>query len=239
MDGVGKIVEGVNALEAALNSNRVRKVFVLDKKSNKSNKFSVLIENIKKQNIDIEIIQDVKLWKFHARHNIVGICDEKKIYDEKNFENIISEQILILNHFQDTNNLGAVVRSAAAFDFQTIFLPKKRSVQITEKTFAISSGGMEFINIVMYNSIFSLIKKLQNLGFWIIGLDMNSSNEIKDLDLKNQNIALIVGSEGTGLSNEIQKKLDLIINISMTNNMESLNASVASAIAMHEIFIKK
>ena len=239
MDGVGKIVEGVNALEAALNSNRVRKVFVLDKKSNKSNKFSVLIENIKKQNIDIEIIQDVKLWKFHARHNIVGICDEKKIYDEKNFENILSEKILILNHFQDTNNLGAVVRSAAAFDFQTIFLPKKRSVQITEKTFAISSGGMEFINIVMYNSIFSLIKKLQNLGFWIIGLDMNSSNEIKDLDLKNQNIALIVGSEGTGLSNEIQKKLDLIINISMSNNMESLNASVASAIAMHEIFIKK
>ena len=239
MDGVGKIVEGVNALEAALNSNRVRKVFVLDKKSNKSNKFNVLIENIKKQNIDIEIIQDVKLWKFNVRHNIVGICDEKKIYDEKNFENILSEKILILNHFQDTNNLGAVVRSAAAFDFQTIFLPKKRSVQITEKTFAISSGGMEFINIVMYNSIFSLIKKLQNLGFWIIGLDMNSSNEIKDLDLKNQNIALIVGSEGTGLSNEIQKKLDLIINISMTNNMESLNASVASAIAMHEIFIKK
>ena len=239
MDGVGKIVEGVNALEAALNSNRVKKVFVLDKKSNKSNKFNVLIENIKKQNIDIEIIQDVKLWKFHARHNIVGICDEKKIYDEKNFENILSEKILILNHFQDTNNLGAVVRSAAAFDFQTIFLPKKRSVQITEKTFAISSGGMEFINIVMYNSIFSLIKKLQNLGFWIIGLDMNSSNEIKDLDLKNQNIALIVGSEGTGLSNEIQKKLDLIINISMTKNMESLNASVASAIAMHEIFIKK
>ena len=239
MDGVGKIVEGVNALEAALNSNRVRKVFVLGKKSNKSNKFNVLIENIKKQNIDIEIIQDVKLWKFHARHNIVGICDEKKIYDEKNFENILSEKILILNHFQDTNNLGAVVRSAAAFDFQTIFLPKKRSVQITEKTFAISSGGMEFINIVMYNSIFSLIKKLQNLGFWIIGLDMNSSNEIRDLDLKNQNIALIVGSEGTGLSNEIQKKLDLIINISMTNNMESLNASVASAIAMHEIFIKK
>ena len=239
MDGVGKIVEGVNALEAALNSNRVRKVFVLDKKSNKSNKFNVLIENIKKQNIDIEIIQDVKLWKFHARHNIVGICDEKKIYDEKNFENILSEKILILNHFQDTNNLGAVVRSAAAFDFQTIFLPKKRSVQITEKTFAISSGGMEYVNIVMYNSIFSLIKKIKNLGYWTIGLDMNSSNQIKDLDLKNQNIALIVGSEETGLSKEIQKKLDLIVDISMTNNMESLNASVATAIAMHEIFIKK
>ena len=146
---------------------------------------------------------------------------------------------MIIDHFQDTNNLGAVARSAAAFDFQTIFLPKKRSVQITEKTFAISSGGMEYVNIVMYNSIFSLIKKIKNLGYWTIGLDMNSSNQIKDLDLKNQNIALIVGSEETGLSKEIQKKLDLIVDISMTNNMESLNASVATAIAMHEIFIKK
>ena len=239
VDGVGKIVEGVNALEAALNSNRVKKVIVLDTKLNKSNKFNFLIEGIKKQNIEIEIVKDDKLWEFHSRHNIVGICLAKEIFDEKNFENIISEKILILDHFQDTNNLGAVARSAAAFDFQTIFLPKKRSVQITEKTFAISSGGMEYINIVMYNSIFSLIKKIKNLGYWTIGLDMNSSNQIKDLDLKNQNIALIVGSEETGLSKEIQKKLDLIVDISMTNNMESLNASVATAIAMHEIFIKK
>ena len=239
MDGVGKIVEGINALEAALNSNRVRKVIVLDTKHNKSNKFNFIIEVIKKQNIEIEIVKDNKLWEFHSRHNIVGICKEKEIFDEKNFENIISEKILILDHFQDTNNLGAVARSAAAFDFQTIFLPKKRSVQITEKTFAISSGGMEYVNIVMYNSIFSLIKKIKNLGYWTIGLDMNSSNQIKDLDLKNQNIALIVGSEETGLSKEIQKKLDLIVDISMTDNMESLNASVATAIAMHEIFIKK
>ncbi len=239
LDGIGKIVEGVNALEAALNSNRVKKVIVLDTKLNKSNKLNDLIEVIKKQNIQIETIKNIKLWEFHTRHNIVGICKEKPIFDEKNFEKIITEKILILDHFQDTNNLGAVARSAAAFDFQTIFLPKKRSVQITEKTFAISSGGMEYINIVMYNSIFSIIKKIKKLGYWTVGLDMNSSNQIKDLDLKNQNIALIIGSEETGLSKEIQNKLDLIIQISMTSNMESLNASVATAIAMHEIFIKK
>ena len=92
VDGVGKIVEGVNALEAALNSNRVKKVIVLDTKLNKSNKFNFLIEGIKKQNIEIEIVKDNKLWEFHSRHNIVGICEEKEIFDEKNFENIISEK---------------------------------------------------------------------------------------------------------------------------------------------------
>ena len=61
------------------------------------------------------------------------------------------------------------------------------------------------MSILLYNSIFSLIKKIKNLGFWTIGLDMNSSNGIKDFDLENQNIALIVGSEETGLSYEIQK----------------------------------
>ena len=70
VDGVGKIIEGVNALEAALNSNRVKKVIVLDTKLNKSNKFNFLIEDIKKQNIEIEIVKDNKLWEFHSRHNI-------------------------------------------------------------------------------------------------------------------------------------------------------------------------
>ncbi len=239
MDGVGKIVEGINALEAALASKRVKKVIVLDSKLNNSIKFKTLIEDIKKENIEIETIKDSKSWKFHARHNIVGICEEKIIFDEKNFENVLSDKILILDHFQDTNNLGAVIRSAAAFNFKTVFIPKKRSVQITEKTFSISSGGMEYINIVMYNSIFSLIKKIKSHGYWTIGLDMDSPHEIKDINLKNHNLALIVGSEQSGLSKEIQKKLDLMAQIAMTDNMESLNASVATSIAMHQIFIKK
>ena len=67
VDGVGKIIEGVNALEAALNSNRVKKVIVLDTKLNKSNKFNFLIEGIKKQNIEIEIVKDDKLWEFDIK----------------------------------------------------------------------------------------------------------------------------------------------------------------------------
>ena len=133
VDGVGKIVEGVNALEAALISNRVKKVIILDTKLNKSNKLNDLIKDIKKQNIEIETIKDAKLWKFHSRHNIVGLCKEKEIFDEKNFEKIVSEKILILDHFQDTNNLGAVIRSAAAFDFRKIFLPINSLYKLLKK----------------------------------------------------------------------------------------------------------
>jgi 23S rRNA (guanosine2251-2'-O)-methyltransferase len=239
VDGVGQIVEGVNALEAALSINRVKKVYFLESHNNTSSKYKKLLEVLRKKNIEIEVVKDSSRWNFHSRHNIVGICEEKKIYNETNFEQTLKNKILILDHIQDTNNFGAIVRSAAAFGFETVFIPKKRSVKITERTFTIASGGMEYIDIVLYNSIFSLLKKIKSNNYWTIGLDMSSKNKIKEINLVDQKIALVLGSEQNGISLEIQKKLDLVAQIDMSKSMESLNASVAAAIAMHQIFIKK
>ena len=239
VDGVGQLVEGVNALEAALSTNRVKKVYLLESPNNTSSKYKNILETLRKKNLEIEVVKDQSKWNFHSRHNIVGICNEKKIYNETNFEQILKNKVLILDHIQDTNNFGAIVRSAAAFGFETIFIPKKRSVKITERTFTIASGGMEYIDIVLYNSIFSLLKKIKSNNYWTIGLDMSSKNKIKEINLVDQKIALVLGSEQNGISLEIQKKLDLVAQIDMSESMESLNASVAAAIAMHQIFIKK
>ena len=239
VDGVGQLVEGVNALEAALSTNRVKKVYLLESPNNTSSKYKNLLETLRKKNLEIEVVKDPSRWNFHSRHNIVGVCNEKKIYNETNFEKVLKNKVLILDHIQDTNNFGAIVRSAAAFGFETIFIPKKRSVKITERTFTIASGGMEYIDIVLYNSIFSLLKKIKSNNYWTIGLDMNSKNKIKEINLVDQKIALVLGSEQNGISLEIQKKLDLVAQIDMSESIESLNASVAAAIAMHQIFIKK
>ena len=239
VDGVGQLVEGVNALEAALSTNRVKKVYLLETPNNTSSKYKKLMQIVKMKNLEIDVVKDPSKWNFHSRHNVVGICNEKKIYNETNFEQVLKNKILILDHIQDTNNFGAIVRSAAAFRFETVFIPKKRSVKITERTFTIASGGMEYIDIVLYNSIFSLLKKIKSNNYWTIGLDMSSKNKIKDVNLVDQKIALVLGSEQNGISLEIQKKLDLVAQIDMSNNIESLNASVAAAIAMHQIFIKK
>ena len=239
VDGVGQLVEGVNALEAALSTNRVKKVYLLESPKNTSSKYKNLLETLRKKNLEIEVVKDPSRWNFHSRHNIVGVCNEKKIYNETNFEQVLKSKILILDHIQDTNNFGAIVRSAAAFGFETVFIPKKRSVKITERTFTIASGGMEYIDIVLYNSIFSLLKKIKSNNYWTIGLDMSSKNKIKEINLVDQKIALVLGSEQNGISLEIQKKLDLVAQIDMSESIESLNASVAAAIAMHQIFIKK
>ena len=126
MDGVGQLVEGINALEAAVSVNRVKKVYILETQNHILSKYKKLVEILEKKNIEIEIVKDLSNWNFHSRHNIVGICNEKKIYNETNYEKVLKNRILILDHLQDTNNFGAIVRSAAAFGFKTVFIPKKK-----------------------------------------------------------------------------------------------------------------
>ena len=129
-------------------------------------------------------------------------------------------------------------RSAASFDFNVMCIPERRSARLNERTFKISSGGLEKIDIVEYKSIFTLIKKFQSMDIWTIGLDMNGDQSIQNFDVGNQFLAFFIGSEENGLSNEIQNKLDEVLNISTTDKIESLNVSVAAGIAMQHIFIK-
>ena len=118
-------------------------------------------------------------------------------------------------------------------------VPERRSARLSERTFKISSGGLEKINILEYKSIFSLLKKFQSLDVWTIGLDMNGEADIQSFDLGSQNLAFFIGSEEKGLSDEIKNKLDNVVRIQMSKDIESLNVSVAAGIAMQHIFIKK
>ena len=236
--GIGTIVEGINSVNSAIDSDRAEKVIFLESDKNTSHRVELLIEKAKNKGLIVEKISKKEKWIFNNRHSVVALCVPKKTYDEKTLDQLKLSNIVVLDHIQDTNNLGAITRTASAFDFNILCLPKKRSVNITERTFGISSGGLENVNIVFYNSIFSLIKKLKSLEYWTVGLEMNTEEDLLNVDLNNQKVALFIGSEENGLSNEIQNKLDLIVKINMNNTVESLNASVAAAIAMNHFFKK-
>ena len=238
VDGLGKIVEGINSVDAALNSNRVNEIIYV-KINNKSTKLTSLIDKAENKNITIREVKNKKDWEFSNRHSVVAFCNPITTYKESDISKFKDSNFIVCDHIQDTNNLGAVVRSAAAFGFNVLDLPVKRSVKLSNRIFSISSGGLEHVNILMYNSIFSLIKKLNNLDIWTVGLDMDGDVRIDDIDFNQQNIAIFLGSEEKGISQEVKNKLNVISNIQMLNNTESLNVSIAGAIAMHQIFIKK
>ena len=236
--GIGKIVEGINSVNSAIDSNRAEKVIFLESDKTTSHRLELLIDKAKNKGLIVEKISKKDSWIYNNRHSVVALCIPKKTYDEKTFDQLTLSNIVVLDHIQDTNNLGAITRTASAFDFNIVCIPKKRSVNISERTFAISSGGLENVNIVFYNSIFSLIKKLKSLEYWTVGMEMNTKEDLLNVDLNSQKVALFIGSEENGLSMEIQNKLDLIVKINMNNTVESLNASVAAAIAMNHFFKK-
>ena len=236
--GIGKIVEGINSVNSAIDSDRAEKIFILVSDKIISNRLELLIEKAKSKGLIVEKIRKKEEWTYNSRHSVVAVCIPKTTYDEKTLDQIKPSNIVVLDHIQDTNNFGAITRTASAFDFNIVCLPKKRSVNITERTFGIAAGGLENINIVFYNSIFSLIKKLKSLEYWTVGMEMNTNDDLSNVDLNNQKVAIFIGSEENGLSKEIQNKLDLIIKINTNNTVESLNASVAAAIAMNHFFKK-
>ena len=236
--GIGKIVEGINSVNSAIDSNRAEKVIFLESDKSTSHRLELLIEKANNKGLIVEKISKKDSWVYNNRHSVVALCIPKKTYDEKTFDQLTLSNIVVLDHIQDTNNLGAITRTSSAFAFNIVCIPKKRSVNISERTFAISSGGLENVNIVFYNSIFSLIKKLKALEYWTVGMEMNTKEDLLNVDLSKQKVALFIGSEENGLSKEIQNKLDLIVKINMNNTVESLNASVAAAIAMNHFFKK-
>ena len=236
--GIGKVVEGINSVISAIDSGRVEKIIYLDTGNSGSNRLEKLINIANSKGLAVEKVNTKESWVYNSRHSVVALCIPKKTYNESSLEKLKLDNIVVLDHIQDINNFGAIARSAAAFDFNIVCIPKKRSVNITERTFAVSSGGLENVNIVFYNSIFSLIKKLKSLDYWTIGLEMDTEEDISNVNFNDQKVALFIGSEESGLSNEIQKKLDIVSKINMNNKMESLNASVAAGIAMNHFFKK-
>ena len=237
LDGIGKIVEGYNSVNAALENHRVEEIHIKEKNL-QSKKIKDLIELAARKKIIIKVAKDNKNWKFKSSEYIGALCKPKKIFKDSELNRFLKSNFIVCDHIQDTNNLGAIARSAASFNFNVMCIPERRSARLNERTFKISSGGLEKIDIVEYKSIFTLIKKFQSMDIWTIGLDMNGDQSIQNFDVGNQFLAFFIGSEENGLSNEIQNKLDEVLNISTTDKIESLNVSVAAGIAMQHIFIK-
>ncbi|MDC3033372.1 RNA methyltransferase [Acidimicrobiaceae bacterium] len=237
LDGIGKIVEGYNSVAAALENHRVEEIHIKERNL-QSKKVRDLFELTNHKKINIKVIKESKNWEFKSTEYIGAHCKPKKIFKDSELNRFSKSNFIVCDHVQDTNNLGAIARSAASFDFNVMCIPERRSARLNERTFKISSGGLEKIDIIEYKSIFTLIKKFQSIDIWTIGLDMKGAHSVANFDVGNQFLAFFIGSEENGLSNEIQNKLDDVLKIPTSNKIESLNVSVAAAIAMQHIFIK-
>ena len=142
--------------------------------------------------------------------------------------------LLILDGLTDPHNLGSILRTADATNVSGVIIPKHRAVGVTPVVSKTSTGAVEHIPIARVTNLSQTLDKLKEEGFWIFGTDMNGTPSHKWNT--SGKLALIIGNEGKGISTNIKKQVDEMITIPMNGHVQSLNASVAAAILMYEVF---
>ena len=150
------------------------------------------------------------------------------------FLNKNEEKVVILDHIEDPHNLGAIIRTCEAAGIKSVIIPKDRQVQVNATVMKTSVGTLDNVNIVQVTNLSNTIDKLKENGYWIVGTALKDSVDYRDIDYTGK-IALIVGNEGTGISNLVMKKCDFIAKIPMYGETNSLNASVATVIMIYEM----
>jgi len=145
-----------------------------------------------------------------------------------------SPLVLVLDNVQDPRNLGALLRTARAAGTGGVVLPRDRSVGVTSVVAAASAGTLFGLPIVRVPNLVRAMNSLKAFGFWLVGLVPSSPQSLFELDVPDR-VALVLGSEGSGLRQLVQRTCDLEVAIPMAPGVESLNVSVAAGVALFEL----
>lgn len=143
--------------------------------------------------------------------------------------------IVILDGITDPRNLGAIVRSAAGFGVHGVVIPERRAAQMTAAAWKTSAGAAARVPVARATNLTRQIKAYQEAGLMVIGLAADGEVQLPDTDLADGPLAIVIGSEGKGLSRLVGETCDQLVSIPMTSSLESLNAGVAAGIAFYAV----
>lgn len=192
-----------------------------------------IIEKLRAKNVEIKFVNKDFFDKIDMNHQ--GVMVEVDSYNYKSINDIKdATRLILLDKIEDPHNLGAIIRSAESFGFDAVIIPERRSAKVTATVYKTSAGAINNIDLVMVTNLNKTIEKLKDNGFWVYGLAGEATNKLSETDLSGK-VALVVGNEAEGISRLTREKCDSLVKIPMIGKVNSLNASVASAIAMYEV----
>ncbi len=143
--------------------------------------------------------------------------------------------VVALDGITDPRNLGAIIRSVAAFGGHGVVVPSRRSVGMTASAWKSSAGAAARVPVARATNLTRALEDFRADGYFVIGLDMEGDVELPDLDLADQPLVVVVGSEGKGLSRLVRETCDQIVSVPMSSAVESLNAGIATGVTLYEI----
>jgi RNA methyltransferase, trmH family, group 3 len=217
----------LETIDAGLN---IHKAYIMDQKTPIVAK---IVDKLTKNNVPIKYVDKNFFENVDMNHQGVMIeVDSYKYADLSELEN--ANRLILLDKIEDPHNLGAIIRSVESFGFDGVIIPEHRSAKVTPTVYKTSAGAINNIKVVMVTNLNQTIENLKENGFWIYGLAGEASENIAQTNLTGK-VGLVVGNEGDGLSRLVRENCDVLVKIPMLGKVNSLNASVASALSMYEV----
>jgi 23S rRNA (guanosine2251-2'-O)-methyltransferase len=233
--GIGRRLEGVHAVTAALRAGRVE-VLTVERGRIGKDDIAALIAEATGAGVEVRTIDDVRtIAETTAPQGVVATCRPLALHS---LEELVAAStpasLLVVDHVEDPHNLGAIARSAAAAGIPRIAVPDRRTARIGAAAFKAAAGAFEQLSLAVIGSVPDALRKLSAMGVWTVGLDAGGDQSLFGLGLLTEPVAIVVGAE-TGLAHLVRERVDVVASIPMAAGSESLNASVAAALACFEV----
>ncbi|MDP4146255.1 MAG: 23S rRNA (guanosine(2251)-2'-O)-methyltransferase RlmB [Bacillota bacterium] len=235
------LIEGRNAVIEALRSDRTIEQ-ILIAKGDTEGSINVVLGLAKDKGIVVKEVDRKKLDQMSETRSHQGVIAIVTPYKYCELEDIFSFAeskgekpfVIILDEIEDPHNFGSIIRTAEVCGAHGIVIPKRRNVGVTPTVYKTSAGAIEYMKIAKVSNINAAIDSIKEKGAWVFGADMDGKEYCYNTDLTG-GVALVIGSEGKGISKLTKEKCDVLVKIPMVGNITSLNASVAGGIIMYEI----
>ena len=231
----GEIVSGRNAVLEALRASVPATELIVARSIDVDDRVAEALQLALYLQLPIREVHRAELEGINA--NSQGIILAIKPYQYSSFQEIAERAnhpilIVALDGVTDPRNLGAIVRSAAAFGAAGVVMTERRAAAMTASAWKSSSGAAARLPVAQVTNMARTIEDAKKLGCFVIGLDGESDETLSGMKVAKENVMVVVGSEGKGLSRLVREKCDLVVSIPMRATTESLNASVATSIAL-------
>ncbi|MDK8380038.1 MULTISPECIES: 23S rRNA (guanosine(2251)-2'-O)-methyltransferase RlmB [unclassified Granulicatella] len=243
-EGVQEVVDFVfgrhAVVEALQTPDRVNRVFIQEGTSGRD--AAKVIELAREKGIQVQTVPKTKIEDLVGNAVHQGLVASIAAYEYADLEDVFKKAeekgedpfIVILDGVEDPHNLGSILRTADATGVHGIIIPKRRSASLTATVAKASTGAIEHVPVVRVTNLTQTIEQLKARGIWVFGTDMNGT------DYRKWNtsgpLAIVMGNEGKGVSRIVKESVDEMVTIPMVGHVQSLNASVASALMMYEVF---
>lgn len=234
-------IEGRNAVLELLETGKdINKIFIAN--GEKHGSINKIISVAKERKVVIVEVDRAKLNQMSMSDNHQGVIAIVPPFDYCEVEDIIEEAkkrqekpfILILDGIEDPHNLGSIIRTAETAGVHGIIIPKRRAATVNSTVYKVSAGAVEHMKIARVNNLNETIKYLKDNDVWICGTDMDARNYYYNEKFDGP-IAIVIGSEGFGMSRLVKENCDFLVKIPMKGKITSLNASVSAGIVMYEV----